>query len=211
MSVTVFALRRAPVGQDAMILALGLQGIEEQAQAPGQVVPQDRCFYQGVEVPELLVRVTEWESRAAYLACRAHSHISQELDDLSAGSSERYFFQPLREYRHLRYRPEVTTCTLLEAPPGGTAALLAFVEEVARPAVQVLPGLVLRGLYQDQEAPERLLVRHGWGSRREWEQARSRLSPAMWTLQTRLSVRKLRFVGQCRSAPLLPLRTAPQL
>jgi hypothetical protein len=210
MRVTVFALRRAPVGQDARLLALGLQGIEEQAQAPGQVRPQDRCFYQGVASPDLLVRVTDWESCEAYLACRTHSRISRQLDELSTGSSERYFFRPLRQYRHLRYLPEVMTCTLLEAHPGETAALLAFVEQVVRPAVQALPGLVLRGLYQDVDTPERLLIRHGWGSRREWEQAQNRLTPAIWSLQARLSVRKLRFVGQSRTNPRLPSRTVPR-
>src|SRR5690242_554078 len=107
MSVTVFALRRAPVGQEATLLALGLQGIEEQARAAGQLLPHDRNFYQGVESPACLARITDWESREAYWACRAHSRISHHLDGLSTGANERYFFQPLGLYRRLHYRPEV--------------------------------------------------------------------------------------------------------
>jgi hypothetical protein len=206
MSVTVFALRRAPVGQDAALLTLGLQGIEEQASVSGQLLPQDRHFYQGVEVPELLVRITDWHSREAYLACRARSRISHQLDGLSTDGSERYFFQPLGLYKRLRYRPEVATCILLETPPGGDAPLLTFLNEVARPAIQALPGLVQRGVYQDLETPWRFLVRLGWASRRDRERARDQVTPAVWELRSALSSRELRFVGQRRPDPLPALR-----
>jgi heme-degrading monooxygenase HmoA len=209
MSVTVFALRRAPAGQGTAFLAMGLQGLEEQARAPGQILPQERCLYQGLEDPELLVRVTDWESRAAYQACRAHSRISHALDALSVAPPARYFFQPLRFYGRLRYRPEATLCLLLEAPPNGAANLLRFLEEVAHPAALALPGLVRRQLYQDLDEPRRFLVRLGWASRGDRAQARGRLSPAIQRLQARLSTLELRFIGRRRPGPTPHSRADP--
>jgi quinol monooxygenase YgiN len=115
------------------------------------------------DAPDRLLYVGQWDSREAYLA---HAQVDGTLPHtaLRAGATTHQFFDQLALYEDMSRQAAMAACVTITAPPAMAAAVRAFVDRQGRQELVGRPGFVLRGVYQDQDVPERLFVMHGWES-----------------------------------------------
>jgi heme-degrading monooxygenase HmoA len=121
-------------------------------------------LFQGLEHPDSVLRLSGWESREAYSRYTDEEAAGrQDLDALSVGMPERYFFEQL-SFQEIRERKATAvSCGLFEAPSAAAQDVLTVLEAVRGPEMQRRPGFVLRELYRDVDA-SRFLVVNGWQS-----------------------------------------------
>ena len=191
MSATVLIQRRARPGQEAALLATAARRLEWESRRHWAHTLR---LFQGRDDPALLLRVAEWESRAAYERSRQEADAS-ELDALCVGPPERYVCDWLLGYTDVTSPPALVTCTLLEVPPANGDALAAFLRDVTRSVVRALPGVVFRRVYRDQDAPYRCFVLLGWQSPEARDQALPTIMPDYEAGLRALDTESMRFIA----------------
>src|SRR5262245_39203379 len=147
MLVTMIVRRQARPGQAEALLA--------QAQARLRITAQRRdrrleaCVFQSRTDPHALLWVSRWESLAAYWTRMQALGGLDQLDALCAAPADRYVCRQIALYEELTRAPAVVNCVLVRTPPEACEQTLQYLLEESGPAVRRLPGLTLRGLYQD--------------------------------------------------------------
>jgi hypothetical protein len=83
---------------------------------------------------------------------------------LHAGPITHQYLDQLTLYEDMSRHAAMAACVTIIAPPAMAAEVRAFADRQGRDELVGRPGFVVRGVYQDQDLPERLFVVHGWDS-----------------------------------------------
>jgi heme-degrading monooxygenase HmoA len=129
----------------------------------GMVVPRRQAsrVFQGVEDPDVVLVVAEWDSREAF----AEHGVAAEarLDALGQAPPERWYFSVRRGYGLMQRRAAAVICALIRLPPGaGEAARELWSEggEVLRQSEGFVQGYAC----QDEDDPDHFLILSEWES-----------------------------------------------
>jgi heme-degrading monooxygenase HmoA len=160
--ITVMVRRHARPGQGAALVAALLQRVQDLQ----SWLPDQRTFrlLQGVTDPDVILYLSEWTSREAYLAAREARASSGLIRQLNVGSAERRICRLLARYEYLGRTHDVITASLIEVPPEAHAPAREFLVTEQRAMLPTIPGLTLRHLYEDLDVPHVYLVLNGWKS-----------------------------------------------
>lgn len=167
--------RQARAGQGEALVQLAVETLGNPAtwhRAMGAI-----RIFQGIATPDVVLLISEWDSRPAFddrVVAR-----SDQFDALCERPFEARFFERLVLFEDMGRRPAYADCSLVDAPPDGTAAVLHQLQYVSGPAVRALPELTMRCIYQDLDAPGRLLVLRGWSTNISLEGAYRHLAPRL--------------------------------
>src|SRR3954453_22813322 len=193
MTVTVVVRRRARPGADEALIACMSTAI---ARPHSRASARARVF-QGLDDPRLVLYLGQWASREGYLA--RDSTPPADLDSLAEGATERYYCQQLDTFEVPDAHIAILGCTIVHAPPSAGAALITYLFERSGPVLQATPGLALRAVYQDLDAPSRLISLIGWSTAADLVAARRDLKSVLDTPLLQLGATKETFLGRARA------------
>jgi heme-degrading monooxygenase HmoA len=194
--MTVVSSLRTPAGAgEALVRALVpvLEQVLPSAQGRHGV-----RLLQHADDPDRFLGVSTWDTREAH---RAHVQaLGARLDDLLRASPIAYqYYDQLALYEDLSRHAGVAACVTLTAPSATAPAVRDFLEREGRRELIGRSGFVLRGVYQDQDVPERLFIMHGWDSEAELQAFIARTAPALEAQMTAWGADVTAFVGRVRA------------
>jgi heme-degrading monooxygenase HmoA len=207
--ITVIVRRQARPGQGAALVAALLQ----RAQDLPSWLPDQRTFrlLQGVTDPDVILYLSEWTSREAYLAAREARNSTGLIPALSAGRVERRICRQLARYEYLGRTHDVITASLIEVPPEAHEQARAFLVTERRAALPTIPGLTLRNLYEDLDVPHVYFVLNGWKSQAARDAFEQSESPAIARRLSELGATLTQLKGYTRlDLDRARLQTAPR-
>jgi quinol monooxygenase YgiN len=193
MSVTVVGSIQARPGQGGALVA-ALVPLLEQA-IPSARQRQVARLLQNADNPDCIRYVAHWDSREAYQA-HVQAIGTQPHDALRASEIGYQYYDQLALYEDMSRHAVIAACVSITAPPAMAAAVRAFVDRQGRQELVGRPGFVLRGVYQDQDVPERLLIVHGWDSMRALDTFIANTAPTLDAHVAEWGARVEVFVGR---------------
>jgi quinol monooxygenase YgiN len=161
MTVTIVVRRQALPGQADALLALAYDRLQR---VPSRRARLQVRVFQNPADPHLLLWAGYWENEADYWARTQALGGLGELDALCAAPADRFVFHRLAHFENMGRVPAVVQCTLIQTTPETTQQVLVYLETQRGPTLKQSPGILLRELYQDRNAPTRLCAIHGWES-----------------------------------------------
>jgi len=195
VSVTIVAQGYVQPGQ-------GLALVDEAVRQIEQRRDRDRPrgvarVFQHLENPAALLLVADQDSSAAFTASAHEAGRKPLFDTLCTGTIARYAFRRLSTH-DTACRPPVFECAMVLSPTRARSVVQALSEQVLGPAVNALPGFVVRHSYQELDDPNRFLTIQGWDSPADLERFLHDMAPRLTASLHGLGAQVDRFVGYRR-------------
>jgi hypothetical protein len=191
VSVTIMVQRRVRPGQDTARVAAALRSVEEHTMPrPHRRLGQ---LFRGLDDPQLLWYVAEWDSRAAYEA-RPSAESAGALDALCIGEARRYHFEQFWFTWNMSIRTIMWDGTLVHAPSHASPAVRACLQTTAGEQRGLDSGQVEGYLYQELDHAHQFLILRGWESPSAWEHFARERWPALHASLRRFDASAVPFI-----------------
>jgi quinol monooxygenase YgiN len=196
MSVLVVVQRQARPGQIGALLAR----MRARWNSPDEWHPGRRQvrLLQSAHMPDRLLLLAEWESVQAYREHRAR-HPADDVNALSVEPDAARLFVREWLFEAMGQRPHIVNAVTYHVPAHQVAGTRQFLDEVIKPAVRGLPGLLLHALYADPGDPTQLLTIDGWSSEAALTRMQTELGPRFRASIRARGVVVERFIGLPRA------------
>ena len=195
MIISVVAQGRVQSGQDPHRVEAAMRQLEKYS--AGNPSRSTVRLFRKVNDPAVLLLLADWDSGAGVAVGPEDVASTPAFDALCVGTIEHWMFRR-RSIHESLCRPTAFDCALVLAPTAARNVVQTVSEQVLAPAVNALPGFVLRCTYQDVQNPDRLLTLQGWDSPAALQSFLQEMAPRLTTSLCRLGATVDRFVGYTR-------------
>lgn len=117
--------------------------------------------FQRLNTPGSLLRISEWESRAAYEQFQRTETFVDIVATADTSPSIR-FFERLTYYARMSTSYAVNACSIITAATDPSPELEAFITVESRSRIRAQPGVISHEIYRSVDVPRTYLVSHSW-------------------------------------------------
>jgi quinol monooxygenase YgiN len=167
--------------------------------------------FQRLNTPGSLLRISEWESRAAYEQFQRTETFADVVATAGVSPSIR-FYERLTYYARMATSYAVNACSTMTAATDACSDLETFITTEGRFRTRAEPGLISHEIYRSVDSPRTYLVSHSWRRLEDLERFRREAGPAHAQRLAALGATIDRFTGVLIAEYPAPVRPSqPEL